>query len=82
MKKRTNKTINKRYVVIVDFRAFTAKLTPCAMCKEYNSVVIKNAVGDIFHTDIKRDYLSVYEIISTWAVKTFHTVKRLSIIEA
>lgn len=82
MKKRTNKTIGKYYSVIVDSVIFTAKLTPCEMCKEYNTIVIKNSIGYTVYTSIKRDYLSIYEIISEWAVKAFNAVKGLTIIEA
>ena len=82
MKKRTNETIGKYYSVIVDSVIFTAKLTPCEMCKEYNAIVIKNSIGYTVYTSIKRDYLSIYEIISAWAVKSFNAVKGLTIIEA
>lgn len=79
MKKITNKTINKCYYVLVDYKLFTAKLTHCEMSKVYNSIVIKNVKGEIIYTDIKRDYLTIYEIISTWAVNTFYEVNRIII---
>lgn len=82
MKKRTNETIGKYYSVIVDSVIFTAKLTPCEMCKEYNTIAIKNSIGYTIYTSIKRDYLSIYEIISEWVVKAFNAVKGLIIIEA
>lgn len=82
MKKRTNKTIGKYYSVIVGSEIFTSILTPCEMCKEYNNIVIKNSIGYKVYTSIKRDYLSIYEIISAWAVKSFNDIKGLTIIEA
>lgn len=82
MKNRNNETIDKAYTVLVNERMYRAKLTPCAMSENYNSIVIENRDKQIVYTDIKRDYFTIYELISTWAVKTFHNVKRLTVVEA
>lgn len=81
MKMRDNETNSKYYAVRVNCSGFIAKLTPCANRKQCNIVIIENELNEVIFTAVKRNSLTICEIISTWAANKYHTIKKFSIYE-